>query len=121
MRNSYVLKKQPDTHETGDGTPITVRLLDHDIAALDAYISAQPEPKPSRPEAARRVLAYSLQVRALSSPCPVRASIARRYAAATADVEMRAVDAPFEEKARRRKALTEEPSVVAEARGKQVK
>ena len=39
-----------------DATPITVRVLPADVAAIDAWISAQPEPRPSRPEAIRLAL-----------------------------------------------------------------
>jgi hypothetical protein len=31
------------------------------VAALDAWIASQPDPKPSRPEAIRRILAEKLE------------------------------------------------------------
>jgi hypothetical protein len=37
-----------------------VRLQPDQLAALDAWIATQPEPKPSRPEAVRRLLAEKL-------------------------------------------------------------
>lgn len=40
-----------------DATPITVRVPPDQLAALDAWISAQSDPKPSRPEAIRHALA----------------------------------------------------------------
>jgi Arc/MetJ-type ribon-helix-helix transcriptional regulator len=43
-----------------DATPISVRLPPSDLASLDAWISARPEPRPSRPEAIRRLLAEAL-------------------------------------------------------------
>lgn len=39
-----------------DATPILVRLMPMQVAPLDAWIEAQPDPKPSRPEAIRRLL-----------------------------------------------------------------
>ena len=39
---------------------IGVRLQAQPLAALDAYLSAQPEPRPSRPEAIRYLLQDSL-------------------------------------------------------------
>lgn len=39
---------------------IMVRMTPANIAALDAYIASQPEPRPSRPEAIRRILAEKL-------------------------------------------------------------
>ena len=40
---------------------VMVRLSHTDLAALDAYIATQPDPKPSRPEAIRAVLAERLK------------------------------------------------------------
>jgi hypothetical protein len=45
---------------TGQGVLIGVRLHDLSLSALDAWIAAQPEPRPSRPEAIRRLLAEAL-------------------------------------------------------------
>lgn len=39
-----------------DATPITVRMPPRDVTALDAWIAAQPDPKPTRPEAIRTAL-----------------------------------------------------------------
>ena len=44
-----------------DATPITVRVPPDQLAALDAWISAQPDPKPSRPEAIRKALGEHLK------------------------------------------------------------
>ena len=46
---------------TGKGVQVVVRLQPDDLDALDAHIAAQPEPKPTRPEAIRRVLAKGLR------------------------------------------------------------
>jgi hypothetical protein len=42
-------------------THIGVRLPPADLRVLDAFIEAQPDPKPSRPEAIRRMVAECLQ------------------------------------------------------------
>jgi hypothetical protein len=39
-----------------DATPVLVRLMPAQISPLDAWIAAQPDPKPSRPEAIRYAL-----------------------------------------------------------------
>lgn len=39
-----------------DATPVNVRLPPEQLAPLDAWISDQPEPKPTRPEAVRHAL-----------------------------------------------------------------
>jgi hypothetical protein len=41
---------------TGKGEPVQVRLQPSQIAAVDAWIEAQGDPKPSRPEAIRRLI-----------------------------------------------------------------
>ena len=41
---------------TGRGQTVGVRMLPVDLAHLDAFIAAQPDPKPSRPEAIRYLL-----------------------------------------------------------------
>jgi hypothetical protein len=53
-------KKRGRKVTTGKGTLIGVRLLSGNLSALDAWIAAQPEPRPSRPEAIRRLLAEAL-------------------------------------------------------------
>lgn len=44
------------------GTPIMLRLQPAQLAALDAWIEGQAEPRPSRPEAIRQILAGVLNV-----------------------------------------------------------
>jgi hypothetical protein len=39
-----------------DATPILVRLYPDTLAAIDAFIAKQPEPRPTRPEAIRQAL-----------------------------------------------------------------
>jgi hypothetical protein len=40
---------------------VGVRIPDHQLAALDAWIAVQPAPKPTRPEAIRRLLWAGLE------------------------------------------------------------
>lgn len=54
-------ERKPRPKETG--TLIGVRLQSHPLAALDAWIAEQPEPRPSRPEAVRRALAEYLKAK----------------------------------------------------------
>ena len=94
-----------------------------ELATLDAHIAAQPDPKPSRPEAIRRVLTERFAGRGSTklATAPDVAAVATRVrskAASVADEAMSKMDAPAEEKARRRKALTEKPAMVAKARAK---
>lgn len=46
-----------------DATPITVRVAPRQLAALDAWIAEQPEPRPSRPEAMRVALSDFLRAK----------------------------------------------------------
>jgi hypothetical protein len=55
----------PDTRKSRgrpriDATQLAVRVPPRDLARLDAWISKQPDPKPSRPEAIRRLVAEAL-------------------------------------------------------------
>ena len=47
--------------KTGIGKVIGLRLYAEQEAKLDAWIEAQPEPKPSKPEAIRRLLGDALK------------------------------------------------------------
>lgn len=49
-------KKSRGRPATGVGIPVQVRLQPAQVAPLDAWIAAQPDPKPSRPEAIRYAL-----------------------------------------------------------------
>lgn len=42
-------------------TPVTVRVPPAELAALDAWIEVQDDPKPSRPEAMRRLVAKAIK------------------------------------------------------------
>lgn len=44
-----------------NATPVTVRIPPDQLAAVDAWIAAQPEPKLTRPEAIRRLVERGLE------------------------------------------------------------
>lgn len=46
-----------------DATPITVRVPPAQLEPLDTWISDQPDPKPSRPEAIREALSEHLKAK----------------------------------------------------------
>jgi len=50
---------------TGPARGIMVRMRESDLAVLDEWIAAQPDPKPSRPEAIRRLALGVLRLSAL--------------------------------------------------------
>jgi len=49
---------------TGRGEGLLVRLQAEPLSRLDGWIAEQPDPKPSRPEAIRRMLAMVLETTA---------------------------------------------------------
>ena len=55
-----VQPKKRGPKPTGVGTPIQVRLQPEQLAALDAWIEGQEEPRPSRPEAIRQLIDKAL-------------------------------------------------------------
>ena len=57
---SKTQKKKPGPPATGKGAPILVRLQPPDLARLDDWIFAQADPKPTRPEAVRRLVEKGL-------------------------------------------------------------
>jgi hypothetical protein len=67
MARQTLLSEKPQKKRgpspTGVGTLIGLRLLPPNLSALDTWIAAQPEPRPSRPEAIRRLLAEALEGR----------------------------------------------------------
>jgi len=44
-----------------DATPVNTRFPPAELRALDAWIAGQPAPKPSRPEAVRRLVEQALK------------------------------------------------------------
>ena len=61
-------KKKRGPKPTGVGQLVGVRLQPDDLAALDAMIAASDDPKPTRPEAIRRVLVKALHVEGHGAP-----------------------------------------------------
>ncbi|WP_374389313.1 hypothetical protein [Sandaracinobacter sp.] len=59
-QDTVITKKRKGPAPTGKGILIGLRLQPDQLAALDAWIAAQPDPKPSRPEAVRRLLGEKL-------------------------------------------------------------
>jgi hypothetical protein len=53
---TVLTKKKRGPAPTGVGTLVGVRLQPDQLAKLDAWISAHPEPQPSRPAAIRDLL-----------------------------------------------------------------
>jgi hypothetical protein len=53
-------QKRRGPKPTGKGTPVQVRLLADVLAPLDDWIEGQPDPKPTRPEAIRRLVRRAL-------------------------------------------------------------
>ncbi len=56
---SVVPQKKRGPPATGKGESTNVRLLPHLQAAMDAWIAARPDPKPTRPEAIRHMIALA--------------------------------------------------------------
>jgi len=54
-------KKRGRPFTTGRGHMLGVRLQPAQLAALDRWISAQPDPRPTRPEAIRQILAKVIE------------------------------------------------------------
>lgn len=57
-----VITKKRGPKPTGKGTLIGVRLLPDVLQPLDKWIGEQPDPKPSRPEAIRRLVKKALGI-----------------------------------------------------------
>jgi hypothetical protein len=57
-----VITKKRGPKPTGKGTLIGVRLLPDVLQPLDKWISERPDPKPSRPEAIRRLVKKALGI-----------------------------------------------------------
>ena len=66
-------KKRRGPAPTGKGQQIVVRMHDDLLNPLDAWIAAQPEPKPGRPAAIRQLLATGLEAAkpSLTSPAAI--------------------------------------------------
>ncbi len=60
-KQETLVSKKRGPSPTGQGTPVMVRLQPHQLAALDRWIELNPEPRPTRPEALRRLARHGLQ------------------------------------------------------------
>lgn len=116
-------KRRGRPKTTGKGTLVGVRMLPDDLALLDRFIAEQ-QPDMSRPEALRHAFrewmerGASLAHGATEAEMVASAVEVRSQAADAADEAMSGMDVTNEEKATRRGVLTDEPAVVAKARGK---
>ncbi len=59
-QETAITKKRRGPAPTGKGTLVGVRLQPPDLEALDKWIAGQPEPRPSRPQAVRRLMERGL-------------------------------------------------------------
>ena len=73
---------------TGTGHLVGVRLLEDRLAAIDAWIAAQPEPKPSRPEAIRHLVELGLAVKPTARKSGAERAAAAEHAEAYASDEI---------------------------------
>jgi hypothetical protein len=58
-----IRKKRGRPVTTGEGLLIAVRILPEPLAAIDRWIADQPAPKPTRPEAIRRLVTDALKAK----------------------------------------------------------
>jgi hypothetical protein len=102
----------------GKGAPqIGLRLPPSELAAVDAWITKQLKPEPSRPVAIRRLVELGLRVKTPATPVskPARASRARELAAEAID-KMADPAASTEERDERLRRLTTGPPEFREVR-----
>jgi hypothetical protein len=64
-----ITKKKLGRPATGIGLMLGVRVHPPQLSDLDAWIAAQPDPKPTRPEAVRRLMQFGLKA-SKESPGP---------------------------------------------------
>ena len=100
-------KKRGRPVTTGKGFLIGVRLLEKPLAALDHWIKAQPAPRPSRPEAIRRLVGEKLESNATARA--VGASFAKKAAGREIDRALEGIGQSDDVKAQRKKRLTKIP------------
>ena len=108
-------KKRGRPKTTGRGAGIMVRGHNDFLKPLDEWIAKQ-KPRPSRPEAIRRLVELGLTIKMKAKqPAPARAARAKELA--TKAIE-KIIDptAPPEERAQRRRRLTKGPSEFREDR-----
>ena len=107
-----------------DATPVNVRLPPTELQSLDRWIAAQPEPRPSRPEAIRRLVGEKLKSQGYFTATQRGGSAAhlagRAYAKGAAgsavDKAQKGTGQSDRTMARRKKKLTTVPNELAPAR-----
>jgi hypothetical protein len=70
MSIADIPKKRGRKYAGGRNPGVLVRLEPEQMAVLDKWIAAQPEPKLTRPEAIRRLLTVALDLKARETPAP---------------------------------------------------
>jgi hypothetical protein len=93
---------------TGLGTGILVRMHDQ-LDALDAWIAKQDDPKPTRPEAIRRLVGLGLTVRATKPKQAPQARAERAKDLAAKVIDSFPVTTDVEETASRKRRLLKGP------------
>jgi hypothetical protein len=93
---------------TGLGTGILVRMHDQ-LDALDAWIAKQDDPKPTRPEAIRRLVGLGLTVRATKPKQAPQARAERAKDLAAKVIDSFPVTTDVEETANRKRRLLKGP------------
>jgi hypothetical protein len=57
------VRKRPVGRPRIDATPVTVRMPPGELVAVDQWIKGKPAPKPTRPEAIRRLVELGLKAK----------------------------------------------------------
>ena len=115
-KQTVIPRKKRGPPATGKGEPIVVRMHSPALETLDAWIAAQMQPFPSRPEAIRRLVEIGIAVKQR----PKRPSLAGAHRAK--ELASQAIDklddpaAHPDERAHRRHKLTKGPEEFREVR-----
>ncbi|MET4370227.1 hypothetical protein ABIA99_002915 [Bradyrhizobium sp. LB12.1] len=116
---SNIRKKRPLGRPRVDAVPVMVRMPPNEMQGVDRWIEGRPPPKPSRPEAIRRLveigLGKSLSNPAMTSTGKVSAERAKELAAKTID-RIGDPAASAKENATRKRRLIKGPSEFREQR-----
>jgi hypothetical protein len=88
-----------------------LRVLPDELARIDAWVKVQPKPKPSRPEAIRRLAQLGLGSTQPTKP-PSKKSASKATALAAEQIDRLQRDKPVtgDERARRKRRLLKGPS-----------
>jgi hypothetical protein len=114
--DSDIRKKRPQGRPRIDATPVMVRMPPAELEVVDLWIRGRPQPRPSRPEAIRRLVELGLTVK------PKSATTGRLRAARASDLAAKVIDTltpggtDVEEKAGRKRRLLKGPEEFREVR-----